>query len=71
MCGVVESALCGGRNGRLFCLCIASYSVATSGSAIRHETRKTAPLLHVKLQPVLYIKQPPSTIRKIATLCYT
>jgi len=29
------------------------------------------PVLHVKLQPVLYVKQPLSTTRNPATLCYT
>jgi len=54
-----------------FYLCIASYLVPTGGSTVRNETRKTAPLLHVKLQTLLYVKQPLCTIRKIATLCYT
>ena len=45
-CGAVERALCGGCNGGLSCICTASYSVGTGGSAVRHETRKTATLCY-------------------------
>ena len=78
-CGVVDCALCGGRNGGLYCLCTANYTVGTGGSAVRHQTRKTAPCVTHKIASLcytqncnlLYVKQPLCTICRTAILCYT
>ena len=41
-CRAFERASCGVCHGGLCCSCTASYPVRTGGSAVRHDTRKTA-----------------------------
>ena len=68
--GKAASCITGCQNDTIT-TCTASYTVGTGGSAVRHQTNKTVPVLHIKLHPCVTRETETCFIRKTVTLYHT
>ena len=71
MCGVVERALCGGRNGGFVAYVQLLIQLVTVDQLLGTIQIKLPPVLHVKLYPSVTRKTADCLIRKTATLYHT